>query len=94
MVYSDVNTKSDFSENTIHFSIKETVYKIIMNGFDADSDHQIILKTTHDTIVKFEFRAVKGETMLKIKQNNLAVNTFEASIFYSKSEMQTLFGNP
>jgi len=94
MVYSDVNSTSDLLENIIQFSIKETVYKIIMNGFDADEDHQIILKTANDTIVKFEFRAVKGETMLKIKQNNLAVNTFGASTFFTKSEMMTLFGNP
>ena len=94
MVYSDVNSKSDFSENTIHFSIKETVYKIIMNGFDADLAHQIILKTANDTIVKFEFRDVKGQRMLKIKQNNLAVNTFGTSTFFTKYEMQTLFGNP
>lgn len=94
MVYSDVNSTSDLLENTIQFSIKETVYKIIMNGFDADEDHQIILKTANDTIVKFEFRAVKGETMLKIKQNNLGENTFGASIFFTKSEMMTLFGNP
>jgi len=94
MSYSDVNTKSDLLENAIFFSIKETVYEIIMNGFDADADHQIILKTANDTIVKFEFRAIKGERMLKIKQNNLAVNTFGTSAFFTKYEMQTLFGNP
>ena len=94
MVYSDVNSTSDLLENTIHFSIKETVYKIIMNGFDADLAHQIILKTANDTIVKFEFRDVKGQRMLKIKQNNLAVNTFGTSTFFTKYEMQTLFGNP
>ena len=94
MVYSDVNSTSDLLENTIQFSIKETVYEIIMNGFDADEDHQIILKTTNDTIVKFEFRAIKGERMLKIRQNNLGVNTFGTSTFFTKSEMKILFGNP
>ena len=94
MVYSDVNSTSDLLENTIHFSIKDTVYEIIMNGFGSDLVHQIILKTSNDTIVKLEFRDIKGERMLKIKQNNLAVNTFGTSIFFTKAEMMTLFGNP
>jgi len=29
MVYSEVNSTSNLLENTIHFSIKETVYKIL-----------------------------------------------------------------
>ena len=94
MVYSDINAASNFAENIIFFSIKESVYHIIMNGFDYDADHQIILHTINDTIVKFEFRAIEGEKMLKIKQNNMVMNTFGTSIFYTKSEMQTLFGMP
>jgi len=93
MVYSDINSNKVIVENTIHFSIKESVYEIIMNGFNSNVDHQIILQTSNDTIVKLEYRAIKGEKMLKIKQNNLAVNTFGASIYFTKSEMQTLFGN-
>lgn len=94
LAYSDVNSVSDLLENTIQFSIKETVYEIIMNGFGSDLSHQIILHTTNDTIVKLEFRNIKGQRMLKIMQNNLAMNTFGTSIFYTKSEMQTLFGMP
>jgi len=92
LTYSDVNSTSNLLENTIYFSFKETVYEIIINGFSSDSTRQIILHTTNDTIVKLEFRDIKGERMIKIKQNNLAMNTFGTSIFYTKSEMQTLFG--
>lgn len=94
LAYSDVSSSSNLLENTIHFSIKETVYEIIMNGFGSDLTYQIILHTTNDTIVKLEFRDIKGQRMLKIMQNNLAMNTFGTSIFYTKSEMQTLFAMP
>ena len=94
IVYSDMNATSNLLENSIYFSIKESVYEIIMNGFISDVDHQIILHTINDTIVKLEYKIVNGEKMIKFKQNNLGKNTFGTSIFYTKSEMQTLFGMP
>ncbi len=94
IVYSDMNATSNLLENSIYFPIKESVYEIIMNGFISDVDHQIILHTINDTIVKLEYKVVNGEKMIKFKQNNLGNNTFGTSIFYTKSEIQTLFGMP
>ena len=91
LIYSDINSSSD---NIINFQIKETVYDIIMDGFKNNTDHLVIVKTSNDTIVKFEFKEIKGVKMLKIKQNNLPKNTFGTSTFFSKPDMIALFGNP
>jgi len=93
-VYSDINTKKLPKENSFNFHNKETVYKIIMDGFSNDNDHQMIVLTTNDTIIKFEFRKINGEKMLKIKQNNLQSKTFGTSIFFTQDEIHQLFGNP
>jgi len=95
IVYSDVTSHGNkLLENTIQFSIKESVYTIMMDGFKNHNSHQVIVYTDNDTIVKFEYQKINGEQMLKIRQNNLAVNTFGSSTFYNKEQISTLFGNP
>ena len=91
LIYSDINSSDD---NIINFQIKETVYDIIMEGFKKNHNHLVIVKTTNETIVKFEFQEINGVKMIKIKQNNLPTNTFGASSFFSKPDMIALFGNP
>ena len=61
-----------------------------MNGFEKSSDHQIIVQTNNDTIVKFEFKEIKGQKMLKIKQNNLTVQTFGVSVFYTQKKYPSI----
>ena len=91
LIYSDINSDNN---NILNFQIKETVYNIIMDGFKSNNDHLVIVKTTNYTIVKFEFKEIKGVKMLKIKQNNLPANTFGTSSFFTKPDMIALFGNP
>lgn len=93
LVYSDINFKNIKGKSTISFPKKETIYKIIMNGFDKMKEHQVFVQTDNNTIVKFEYKKLKRKWMLKIKQNNLARNTYGASSFYSKEEIVQLFGN-
>ncbi len=62
-------------------------------GWDV-VDHQIIISANSDTIVKFEYRQLRGEQQLKIRQNNLTAQTFGASTFFTKEEILKLFGNP
>ncbi|WP_298287902.1 hypothetical protein [uncultured Lutibacter sp.] len=90
LIYSDLYT---INQNAFQFNFKETVYNIIMDGFEKNSDHQIIVQTNNDTIVKFEFKKIKGQKMLKIKQNNLTVQTFGVSTFYTQKDILRLFGN-
>ncbi len=92
-VYSDIKSKNQNSEKAFHFHNKETVYSILMNGFDAKKNRQIIVKTSNDTIVKFNFKKIKGELMLFVYQNNLNSNTFGTSTFFSKKQITKLFGN-
>lgn len=93
-IYSDINCKLFTTQNSFNFPNKETIYGIIMDGFEAKNDHQMIIQTSIDTIVKFEFKKIKGEKMLKIRQNNLLDKTFGSSSFFSKDEIHQLFGNP
>jgi len=88
LIYSDLYTTN---QNAFQFNFKETVYNIIMDGFEKSSDHQIIVQTNNDTIVKFEFKEIKGQKMLKIKQNNLTVQTFGVSAFYTQKDILRLF---
>ncbi|WP_372802339.1 hypothetical protein [Lutibacter sp.] len=90
LIYSDLYT---INQNAFQFNFKETVYNIIMDGFEKNSDHQIIVQTNNDTIVKFEFKKIKGQKMLKIKQNNLTVQTFGVSTFYTQKDILRLFGS-
>jgi hypothetical protein len=93
-VYSDINCESLTAQNSFNFPNKETVYGLIMDGFEAINDHQMIIQTSVDTIVKFEFKKIKGKKMLKIRQNNLLDKTFGSSTFFTKDEIYQLFGNP
>lgn len=90
LVYSDLNSEN-FNNKSFHFPNKNTIYNIIVDGFDAVNDHQVIVKTNNDTIIKFEFKRIKGKKMLKIKQNNLISKTFSVSAFFTKNEILNIF---
>ncbi|MBT8318331.1 MAG: hypothetical protein HKP59_11975 [Lutibacter sp.] len=93
-VYSDINCETQTTQNSFYFKNKETVYALIMDGFKNVNNHQMIIQANNDTIVKFEFSNIKGQKMVKIRQNNLPSNTFGSSTFFSKEEIHQLFGNP
>ena len=90
-VYSDVNSTTFNVEKSFKFHNKQTVYDIIMNGFN-NRDHQIIVQANKDTILKFEYKRVNGEWMLKIRQNNLDTKTTSISTFFKKDQIVKLFG--
>ncbi|REE83286.1 hypothetical protein BX611_0574 [Lutibacter oceani] len=92
LVYSDVISEKSNSENSFHFSNEETIFNIINDGFKNKKDHQIIVQTNKDTIVKFNYKRIRGELLLYVYQNNLTNNTFGRSTFYSKKQISTLFG--
>jgi len=93
-VYSDVYSVDFNKEKSFNFPNIDTIYTIVMDGFKHHKDHQIIVQTGNDTIVKFEFKMIKGRNMLKIKQNNLESKTFGTSTYFSKKDIGKLFGNP
>ena len=90
-VYSDVNESTFRVEKSFKFYNKQTIYDIIMNGFN-DKDHQVFVQTNKDTILKFEYKRVNGEWMLKIRQNNLDTKTSSISTFFNKDQIVELFG--
>jgi hypothetical protein len=91
-IYSDIKSQKLNSENSFHFTNKETVYSILMNGFNTEKNHQVIVQANNDTIVKFNFKKIKGELMLYVYQNNLNTNTFGTSTFFTKKQITKLFG--
>ena len=91
-IYSDIKSGKLNSEKSFHFSNKETVYSILMNGFNTKKNRQIIVKTSNDTIVKFNFKKIKGKLMLYVYQNNLNNNSFGTSSFFNKKQITELFG--
>jgi hypothetical protein len=91
-VYSDINKLATIAEKSFNFYDKQAVYEIIMGGFN-DKDHQIFVQTNKDTIIKFEYKRVKGEWMLKIRQSNLDSKTIGISTFFNKAQITELFGN-
>lgn len=92
-LYSDLNSES---LNTIHksfyFSNKETIYNIIMCGFENKNSHQVFVQTDESTIVKFEYKRVEGELLLKINHNNLDDNIIGSSTYLTKKQVRRLFG--
>ena len=90
--YSDaesVNFKKEFS---FTFTGKNDFYSILIDGFENNKSHQIILQTSNDTIVKLNYRKVKGELLLYVYQNNLNSKTTGRSTFFSKKQIVELFG--
>ena len=87
-MYSDIES----GENNIFLFPKiESVYNIIIEGFNNNKDHLVIVKAINDTIIKLEYKRLKGVKMVKIKQNNLQTKSFGVSSFFSKEDMITLF---
>jgi secreted PhoX family phosphatase len=94
LVYSDVNATIKKEVGVINFPNKKTIYDIIMNGFTNSKNHQIIVYTSNDTIVKFEYVKLSGKRLLAIKQNNLSVKTKSKSNYFTKDDFIKLFGTP
>jgi hypothetical protein len=93
-VYSLIYSNNDIGnqvEKQLVFSDLDKVYAIIMKGFEEIKDHQVIIKMSKDTIVKFDFKQVHGTKMLMIQQNNLTTNSYSKSSFFSKEEFHKLF---
>jgi len=92
-VYLDINSTIFQSKKSFSFPNKETIYTLIMDGFKSANSHQKIVLTDSDTVIKFEFRKLKGEWLLKIRQNNLKSKTVSVSTFLNKKQIVQLFGN-
>jgi len=94
ITYSDVKSESVLDEHTFKFPYEKTVYNLMMYGFNKQREHQLIIQTSTDTIVKFEYKKILGKWMLKIKQNNLKYKKHTSSTFFTKSHIITLFDQP
>jgi hypothetical protein len=90
-VYSDVNSSGQHVYESFNFPNKGTIYKIMMEGFNKKNNHQVVVLTDHDTVVKFIFYKVKGEVLLKINQNNLKIKTTGTSTHLNKEQLIQLF---
>ncbi|PKP37571.1 MAG: hypothetical protein CVT98_05925 [Bacteroidetes bacterium HGW-Bacteroidetes-15] len=91
-VYSDVNSKSTHTEKSFNFPDKETIFNIILDGFERKNNHQIIVQTDQDTVVKFEYKKIKGEMRLNITHNNLISKIAGTSTSLSRQQLTVLFG--
>lgn len=91
-VYSDVNSKIIPTEKSFNFPNKETIYNIIIEGFKKNNNHQIIVQTDQDTVVKFEYKKIKGEMLLNITHNNWNSKIAGTSTSLSRQQLTALFG--
>jgi len=91
-VYSDVNSKAIHTEKSFNFPNKETIYKIIIEGFEKNNNHQILVQTDQDTVVKFEYKKIKGVMRLNINHNNLNSKIAGTSTSLSREQLTALFG--
>ena len=91
-VYSDVSSKTMHLEKSFHFPNKETIFNMIMDGFENNNNHQIIVQTDHDTVVKFEYKKIQGEMLLNISQQNLSMKIAGTSTSLSRQQLTALFG--
>lgn len=90
-VYSDVNSRGQHVYESFNFPNKETIYEIMMNGFNVKNNHQVFVLTDNDTVVKFIFNKIKGVVMLKINQNNFKIKTTSTSTQLNKKQLIQLF---
>jgi|GEM_PF-2165823 len=90
-VYSDVNSGTKHMEKSFNFPNKETIYNIIIDGFENINNHQIIVQTDQDTVVKFEYKKIKGEMLLNINHHNINSKTAGTSTSLSREQLTALF---
>ena len=91
-VYSDVNSGNKNIEKSFNFPNEETIYNIILDGFKNKNNHQIIVQTDHDTVVKFEYKKIKGQMLLNINHNNMSSKISGISTSLSREQLMALFG--
>ncbi len=91
-VYTDVNMSSLYPKKAFVFPNKETLYKIIIDGFINETNHQVYVQTGKKSIVKFEYKIIKGVMFVKINHNNLHNNIIGNTTFLTKDQIDELFG--
>ena len=95
LVYSDMSSKEVYTEKSFKFLDKEKVFRIIMDGFLYKKDHQVVVWSDQkDTVVKFNFKKIKGEVLVYLNHNNLEKKVIGLSSFFNKDQIAELFGNP
>jgi hypothetical protein len=90
-VYSDLNSKV-INHKSFNFPIKETIYQIIMDGFNTNNSHQVFVQTDENTIVKFEYKFIEGQLKLAINHNNLYTQLIGVSTYLTQDQVRRLFG--
>ncbi|MCF6280439.1 MAG: hypothetical protein L3J14_08845 [Flavobacteriaceae bacterium] len=92
-MYSDINSESAKTiDKSFYFPNKETIYNIIMYGFENKNNRQIFVQTNESTIIKFEYKRIKGQLLLRINHNNLENNVIGSSTYLTKKQIKKLFG--
>ena len=91
-MYSDVNTNILFPKKSFVFPNKETVYAIIIDGFNNESNHQVYVQMNNQTIVKFEYKRMNGKMVVKIIHNNLVNNKIGNTSYLTPIQIDELFG--
>lgn len=91
-LYSDVNVNILFPKKSFVFPNKETIYSIIMDGFKNQSNHQVYVQMNKFTIVKFEYKRINNEMVVKIIHNNLANSKIGNTSFLTPIQIDELFG--
>lgn len=93
MIYTDVNSSNKLlAENSFQFNVKESIFEILMGGFDNSNSRQIILKVPNETIIKLNYQYTNGEKLVSIKQYNLNTHSSGSSALFKKKEIISLFG--
>ena len=92
-VYSDVgNSESFATQKSFIFPFNDSLYNIIIDGFESGRNHQTVVQTYEDTIIKFDYRSINGRIFLTFRHNNLKNNVIGTSISLTKGQIDKLFG--
>jgi len=94
LVYSDLNSKTEHIQKSFKFLNKEKLYGILMEGFLKKNDHQVMVWSNKDTVVKFNFKTIRGEVLVYLNHNNFKKKVRGISTTFSKKQIVELFGNP
>jgi hypothetical protein len=90
-VYSDLNSKV-INHKSFNFPIKETIYQIMMDGFNTNNSHQVFVQTDENTIVKFDYKIIDGQLKLAINHNDLYTQLIGVSTYLTQKQVRSLFG--
>ncbi|MBE0424230.1 MAG: hypothetical protein IBX66_09880 [Lutibacter sp.] len=90
--FADVNSRTAHAVKSFNFPDKETIFNMIIAGFESINNHQIFVQTDQDTVVKFEYKKINGQMFLNSNQHNLSNKTDGTSTSLSKEQLMMLFG--